>query len=483
MSDDSQLLTDIPFESLGLHPDLLSGLSTAGFQFCTPIQALALPLALRGEDVEGQAQTGTGKTAAFLLATMQRLLETRPPQGHVDGQPRAVILAPTRELAVQIFEDAKLLGAHTDLRAGVVYGGTGYDSQRQMLLDGLDILIGTPGRLIDYFKQRVFDLRSVQVAVIDEADRMFDLGFIKDLRYILRRMPPATQRLNMLFTATLSFRVTELAYEHMNSPTVVDATPERVTVSKISQLLYHVSKEEKIPLLFGLLERMDMTRTLIFCNTKRRAEELDDYFRVNDIDAGVLTGDVPQKKRLWLLESFKKGDLPILVATDVAARGLHIPDVTHVFNFDLPQDAQDYVHRVGRTARAGASGEAVSFGCDEYVYSLMEIEEFIDQKLPTEPVTEDLLARPRKPPPRRRSRDGGRRYSGRGREGRRASERDGRRRDKESARESAIANSTDGGQGQVAATPAKNKRRRRRNRPGDPRSGASVGDEEASVQE
>ena len=465
MSDDSQLLTETRFESLGLHPDLLSGLSAAGFRFCTPIQALSLPLALNGEDVEGQAQTGTGKTAAFLLATMHRLLRSPVRQGHVDGQPRAVIVAPTRELAVQIFEDARLLGIHTGLRSGVVYGGTGYDSQRQMLLDGLDILIGTPGRLIDYFKQRVFDLRSVQVAVIDEADRMFDLGFIKDLRFILRRMPPATERLNLLFTATLSFRVTELAYEHMNSPTVVDATPERVTVSKISQVLYHVSKEEKIPLLFGLLERVDMKRTLIFCNTKRRAEDLDDYFRVNDIDAGVLTGDVPQKKRLSLLASFKNGDLPILVATDVAARGLHIPDVTHVFNFDLPQDAQDYVHRVGRTARAGASGDAVSFACDEYVYSLMDIEEYIDQKLPTEPVTEELLAQPTRPPPRRRSRDGGRRNSGRRGDGRRPSGREGRQRHGQSSRGPATSESGSDGESQAVVAPARKKRRRRRTRP------------------
>ena len=414
MSDDSNLLTDVSFDSLPLRQELLAGLADAGFERCTPIQAQALPLALAGEDVEGQAQTGTGKTAAFLLAAMNLLLEKDPRPGHKDGQPRTLIVAPTRELAVQISKDAEVLGKHSGLRVGVVYGGTGYDTQREMVHQGLDILIGTPGRLIDYLKQRVYDLSSIQVAIIDEADRMFDLGFIQDIRYLLRRMPTATERLNMLFTATLSFRVTELAYEHMNAPTVVDATPERVTVAKISQVLYHVSKEEKIRLLFGLIEQMNLVRTIIFCNTKRVAERLEDYLLANGIDAGMLTGDVPQRKRLSLLERFKNGQLPILVATDVAARGLHIPDVTHVFNFDLPQDAEDYVHRVGRTARAGASGDAVSFGCDEYVFSLMEIEDFIGQKIPTAPVTEALLAQPKKPPYRQRRPDRDRGRGGRG---------------------------------------------------------------------
>jgi ATP-dependent RNA helicase RhlB len=411
-----QELTEINFSELPLSESLLKGTRDAGFDRCTPIQAQSLPLALAGEDVAGQALTGTGKTAAFLVACMQILLDREPLAGHEDGKPRALILAPTRELAVQIYNDAVVLGAHTGLRCGVVFGGTGYDTQRQMVSDGLDILIGTPGRVIDYFKQGVFHLRGAQVMILDEADRMFDLGFIKDIRFLLRRLPPPTDRVNMLFSATMSFRVTELAYEHMNDPKLVNASPAQVTVEHVTQVLYHVSKEEKIPLLLGLLGSMEVTRTIVFVNTKRAAEAVTDYLNANGFHADMLSGDVPQKKRLRLLTGFQTGQLPILVATDVAARGLHIPDVSHVFNYDLPQDAEDYVHRIGRTARAGAKGDAVSFGCEEFVFSLQEIEEFISTSIPVEQVTDDMLPkqlthpprRPRRPPNGRRSSGGGR---------------------------------------------------------------------------
>ncbi|MDH3314718.1 MAG: DEAD/DEAH box helicase [Gammaproteobacteria bacterium] len=398
-------LTDVRFETLDLEPSLMKGLGDAGFEFCTPIQAGALPKALAGTDVEGQAQTGTGKTCAFLLATMNLLLRKPALSGGKEGDPRAIILAPTRELAVQIHADAEILGRHTGLRICVVFGGTGYDSQRQQLLKGVDILIGTPGRMIDYFKQNIFSLKRVQVTVLDEADRMFDLGFIRDIRYVLRRMPPPEQRLNMLFSATLSHRVSELAYEHMNAPIIVDANPDRVTVKKVDQQVYHVSKDDKISLLHGLLSRMDVSRTLVFANTKRTCERVADYLEGNGYKCGLLTGDVPQKQRLSLLNQFKRGELPILVATDVAARGLHIPDVSHVINFDLPQDGEDYVHRVGRTARAGASGNAISLACEEFVYSLDEIEDFIGQKISSEIAPESLLAE-LKPPARRRRHSG-----------------------------------------------------------------------------
>jgi ATP-dependent RNA helicase RhlB len=395
--------SDTRFSQLELHPSLKQGVEDAGFDHCTPIQAKTLPLALAGNDVQGQAQTGTGKTAAFLLATMQRLLTLPVPDNHRDGDPRAVILAPTRELAIQIAKDAEVLGAHTGLRTGVVFGGTGYDTQRQMLIEGLEILVGTPGRLIDYFKQRIFSLHSVQVVVLDEADRMFDLGFIKDIRYLLRRMPGPEQRLNMLYSATLSQRVVELAYEHMNAPEKVDAAPDQ---------------EDKIPLLLGLLSQKDHKRTIVFINTKRVAERLYDYLKFNGHECAMLTGDVPQTKRMSLLERFKKGELPILVATDVAARGLHIPDVSHVVNYDLPQDCEDYVHRVGRTARAGASGDAISFACEEYVFSLMDIEDFIGKKIPVERFERSMLVEPKDPPRRPPRRDGpggrGRRRGGGG---------------------------------------------------------------------
>lgn len=392
-----QPLTEVQFTALDLPPELQRGVEKANFKYCTPIQAGSLPRALAGESVQGQAQTGTGKTAVFVLATLKHLSSLPPPSGYKPGQPRAVMLAPTRELAVQILTDAQTLGQFTSLKIGAVYGGTGYQSQREMLRSGVDVLIGTPGRLIDYYKQKEFTLEYVQVMVLDEADRMFDLGFIRDLRYILRRMPPPEQRLNLLFSATLSHRVSELAYEHMNAPAMVNASPNQLTVKGVRQTLYHVSKDEKIALLLGLLQRMEVTRTLVFINTKRTAEDVTACLKAEGHDAGLLSGDVPQRKRLRLLERFKSGDLPILVATDVAARGLHIPDVSHVFNYDLPQDAEDYVHRIGRTARAGASGDAVSFACEEYVFSLMAIEELIGDRIETQSISDDLLTPPAKP--------------------------------------------------------------------------------------
>ena len=419
---ESQVQSEVTFESLGLEDLLLQGVRDAGFSRCTPIQARTLPLVLAGKDVEGQAQTGTGKSAAFLLGTMNWLL--RHPRTDNSGNPRALIVAPTRELAVQIHKDAAVLGKHTELKLGVVFGGTGYEQQREMVGNGLDVLIGTPGRLIDYFKQHVFNLNSIAVMVIDEADRMFDLGFIKDIRYLLRRMPNPVERLNLLFSATLSHRVSELAYEHMNTPTIVDATEANVTVDGVVQSVYHVSKEDKVGLLLGLLKSMDVSRTIVFTNTKRVGEMLEDYLSINGFDAGVLSGDVPQKKRLQLLDRFTRGELKILVATDVAARGLHIPDVSHVFNFDLPQDAEDYVHRIGRTARVGTTGDAVSLACEEYVYSLPDIQDFIGASIPVRPVSEELMMTPKVPPrrPRRPSngRPGSRTRAG-GRPGQRSS--------------------------------------------------------------
>ena len=386
-------LSAIRFDSLGLDERIMRGIADAGFIHCTPIQAATLPAALQGRDIAGQAQTGTGKTAAFVIATLHHLLKHPPDPSRNPSDPRALILAPTRELAVQIHHDAEILSKYSDLELGVVYGGTGYESQRQRLTQGTDILIGTPGRLIDYHKQRVFGLKAIQVVVLDEADRMFDLGFIKDIRFLLRRMPPPTQRLGLLFSATLSFRVTELAYEHMNNPQSVRVEPDKVTVDTVTQTCYMTANEEKIPLLIGLLRHMDPHRSIVFVNTKRTADTVWGFLEGNGFHAAILSGDVPQKKRLSLLRQFQTGELPVLVATDVAARGLHIPDVSHVFNFDLPEDAEDYVHRIGRTARAGASGDAISFACESYSFSLPDIEAYIGHRLPMQPISEELLAK------------------------------------------------------------------------------------------
>jgi ATP-dependent RNA helicase RhlB len=384
-------LTDIAFTDLDIPAVLMQGIEEAGFSKCTPVQAETLPLALQGRDVAGQAQTGTGKTAAFLIAVYKHLLTHPADARRKPSQPLALVLAPTRELAIQIHSDALVLGRHTGLKPVLAYGGTGYDTQREAILDGVDILIGTPGRLIDYHKQHVYDLKKIAAVVLDEADRMFDLGFIKDIRYLLRRCPPPETRLGLLFSATLSHRVSELAYEHMNNPVQIDIEPERVTAERVRQVLYHVSKDEKLPLLVGMLRHIDPTRSIIFVNTKRSAERIWACLEGNGFKTAVLSGDVPQKKRQRLLKQFQAGELPILIATDVAARGLHIPDVSHVFNYDLPQDAEDYVHRIGRTARVGKDGDAVSFACEEFVYSLPDIEEYIGHKLPVAPVPEGYI--------------------------------------------------------------------------------------------
>jgi ATP-dependent RNA helicase RhlB len=411
-------LSDLRFDALELHESIRQGIRDAGFDFCTPIQANTLPLALDNQDVAGQAQTGTGKTAAFLIAAFQRIL-TR--SGTSDGprQPRIFILAPTRELAVQIANDAELLGKHTGLTVGLAYGGTDYESQRKRIEAGVDMLVGTPGRIIDFFKQKVFQLDRVEVAVLDEADRMFDLGFIKDIRYLLRRLPPHDQRLNMLFSATLSHRVLELAYEHMNNPELIRIEPDKVTADRVRQAIFFPSNPEKLPLLVGLIREMGTGRIMVFINTKREAERVEDCLVANGINALAISGDVPQNKRLSMLRRFQSGELPVLIGTDVASRGLHIPDVHYVINYDLPQDAEDYVHRIGRTARAGAAGDAISFGCETYAHSLPEIEDYIGHKIPVAKFNPDDLPKLTMPAPRKRDRSMSRRpsskSSGRGR--------------------------------------------------------------------
>jgi len=426
MADDH--LSELQFSSLDLPEVLRRGIAELGFTHCTPIQAQTLPEALAGHDVAGQAQTGTGKTAAFLIALFNRLLRDPGAPDRRANAPRAIVIAPTRELAVQIHADAQGLARHTGLKLALIFGGVDYDKQRRELADGVDVVIGTPGRIIDYFKQRVFDLRHIQVAVLDEADRMFDLGFIKDIRFLLRRLPHPTHRLSMLFSATLSHRVLELAYEHMNNPRLIRIEPDKMTVDRVRQILYFPASEEKIPLLIGLLRNVDARRTMVFVNTRRMAELLERTLLANGFAAQALSGDVPQKKRLKMMRDFHEGVVAVLIATDVASRGLHIADVSHVFNFDLPQDAEDYVHRIGRTARAGAEGDAISFACDEFAISLPDIESYIGHQIPRGSINAENLAAVTPPPPAprrerapvfgkdRRARPGSSRQGGRPRE-------------------------------------------------------------------
>ena len=396
-------LTTTKFADLNLAPQVVTGLEAMGFEHCTPIQAKSLPVLLQGTDIAGQAQTGEGKTIAFLAATFHHLLQKEAP---THNQPRALIMAPTRELAIQIHRDAIEMSKSTGLRLGIVYGGEGYESQRLELEQGVDILIGTCGRLIDYLKQGIYNLTNIEAIVLDEADRMFDLGFIKDIRYMFNKMPPANQRLSMLFSATLSFRVKELAFEHMNDPTSVEIAPEQKTNTRISEELFYPSNEDKMALLQTLIEEDWPEKAIIFANTKHVCEKLYDHLIADKLRVGLLTGDVPQKKRLKILEQFTEGSLDFLVATDVAARGLHIPAVTHVFNYDLPDDCEDYVHRIGRTGRAGASGHAISLACEQYVFNLPEIESYIEHELPVTKYDHDALLEdlPRPKPRQRRHR-------------------------------------------------------------------------------
>ncbi|MBD1399790.1 DEAD/DEAH box helicase [Pelovirga terrestris] len=391
------------FTELDLPATLLQGIADAEFEHLTPVQQQSIPLALQGKDIAAQAQTGTGKTAAFLIAIFCRLLANPRPSG---SSPRALVMAPTRELVVQICQDAELLGRHTGIKIQPIFGGVDYEKQRQALRDGVDIIVATPGRLIDYFKQRVFSFDQVEALVIDEADRMFDMGFIKDLRYLLRKLPPFEKRQTMLFSATLSPQVMELAYEFMNMAERVEIAPEQVSADGIVQVLYHVTRREKFALLLGLLKKeKNAERVMIFVNTKIEAEKLDALLQVNDLSSAVLSGDIPQKKRMRILDQFKLGSITHLVATDVASRGIHVDQVTHVINYDLPQDREDYVHRIGRTARAGAAGRAISFADEETVYVLPEIEDYLGFKIPSDvPVDEDFCftykrARPKKKRP------------------------------------------------------------------------------------
>lgn len=375
----------VRFDSLGLDPQLLSGLHSIGFEECTPIQAQTLPLTLNAKDVAGQAQTGTGKTAAFLIASIQTLLSKPANPERKANDPRALIIAPTRELAIQIEKDFLDISKTIPLKSVLVYGGTGIVTQKEAIKKGVDILIGTPGRIIDYYKQGVFSLKYLDVMVLDEADRMFDLGFIQDIRYLYRQMPAPGERLTLMFSATFSQRVLELAYEHMHEPEFMRIETDSVTAENITQKIYFPSKEQKKPLLIQQIQGLDAnSRIIVFINTKREGEHLGATLKANGLNAEVFSGDVKQSRRQSMLAEFKSGKLQILIATDVAARGLHVPDVTHVFNYDLPNHREDYVHRIGRTARAGASGHAISFGCDEYVMVLPDIEDYIGFKIPVE---------------------------------------------------------------------------------------------------
>ena len=379
------------FTELNLPATLQQGIDSLGFTEMTDVQQTALPITLAGKDVAGQGRTGTGKTAAFLITAINRLLTSAPKEGHNKLHPRVLIIAPTRELVIQISKDAQKLSQFTDLKLHTVYGGVDYEKQRLGFEQGVDILIGTPGRLIDYLKKRVYSLSKAEMLIVDEADRMFDLGFIKDLRFMMRRLPHYEERQSLMFSATLSHRVLELAYEHMNSPEKLRAEEGDLIASGITESMYHTSMDDKLPLLVHLLRAANVERGMVFINEKRTGERVARSLARYGFAVGILSGDVRQKKRMRILEDFTQGKLHLLVATDVASRGLHIDGVTHVFNYDLPEDAENYVHRIGRTARAGASGTAISFSCERFCFGLPDIETYISRQIPLSHIEPEML--------------------------------------------------------------------------------------------
>ncbi|MFP3960493.1 MAG: DEAD/DEAH box helicase, partial [Spirochaetaceae bacterium] len=354
---------------------------------CTPVQERTFEHTLGGRDVTVQSQTGTGKTAAFLITIFELLSRDERFQGR-----QAYIVAPTRELSVQIEREARRLGAHMSYRIANFYGGVGYGPQEKALAEGVDIIIGTPGRLLDFHRSKKLPFDNIGIVVIDEADRLFDMGFYPDIRRMMRDMPPREERMTMLFSATLTVKVRNIAWQYMNDPVEIDIEPEHVTVDTVEQELYHVAREEKLSLVLGLLRRYRPESGLIFTNTKQAAEEVALRLQYNDFSAQYIIGDLPQRKRMNLIDGMKEGSLRFLVATDVAARGLHVEDLDIVVNYDIPEDPENYVHRIGRTARAGRKGRAVSLACERYVYGLEAIEKLIGMKIPVGSVGDEDFA-------------------------------------------------------------------------------------------
>ena len=379
------------FTDRALHEKIFKGIEKAGFSHCLPVQIQTFEQTLdNNKDVCVQSQTGTGKTAAYLISVFQLLLTHDSLK-----KKKALIVAPTRELAIQITKEAELLGYSLDLRIGCFYGGDGFTKQEALLKKGIDVFVGTPGRLLDFSQQGKLDFKEIGILVIDEADRLFDMGFLPDIRRMLRKMPPYNKRRTMLFSATLDSRVKELAWEHMDDPAEIEIAPEHVTVETVSQELYHVEQSEKMRLLLGILKKEKPKNVLIFTNTKHMAFEVSQRLIRNGFDCQYIMGDLPQKKRLHVIEGIKSGRIKYLVATEVAARGLHIDDLDLVINYDLPAERESYVHRIGRTARAGKSGKAITLACEQYVYGLEAIESYTDMKIPVVWADETILEKDR----------------------------------------------------------------------------------------
>lgn len=375
------------FTELNLDASLLEGVNDAGYVTCTEVQEKVYNAAKDGADLYVQSQTGTGKTAAYLVSVIQQLI-SKPE----NAEKKVLVLVPTRELAVQVEQEAKTLLSHTQKKVFSFYGGVGYERQIGAVKKGVDVIVGTPGRIIDLCEGNNLSLKACNFTVIDEADRMFDMGFYPDLRKILKQLPEAEERQTMLFSATLNSYVKNLAWEYTRDPVEIEIEPENVTVTEIEQQLFHVSSDEKTKLLVGILKNENPKNVMIFCNTKRSCEVIAKRLQMNDLKSDFIIGDLPQAKRLKVLNSFKAGEISILVATDVAARGIDVEALEMVINYDLPNEAENYVHRIGRTARNGKSGKAYTFCSEQDVYNLPAIERYIEMSIPAEVAYPEMMA-------------------------------------------------------------------------------------------
>lgn len=370
------------FHDFDLPDSLMRAIQDQGFSYCTPIQARVLGSTLKGQDAIGRAQTGTGKTAAFLLSTITQLLETPPPDERFMGEPRALIIAPTRELVMQIANDAVGLTKHCSLNVMAFVGGMDFDKQiKQLEKQHCDILVATPGRLLDFCNRGEVHLDLIEVLILDEADRMLDMGFIPQVRQIIRQTPRKGDRQTLLFSATFSDDVMNLSQQWTQDPAIVEIEPERAASENVDQQVYAVSSSDKYKLLYNLITQLDLTRVMVFANRKDQVRRIQERLVRDGINAAQLSGDVPQNKRVKTLDNFKDGSLRVLVATDVAGRGIHVEGISHVINYTLPDDPEDYIHRIGRTGRAGAKGTSISFACEDDAFQIPPIEDLLGNKL------------------------------------------------------------------------------------------------------
>lgn len=415
MTSDPKHTGDLKFSDLNLDKRLLDAISAIGFEYCTPIQAETLPWTLACEDLIGQAQTGTGKTAAFLITAIQTLLETPiPEKERFASEPRVLALAPTRELAMQIAKDAEQLCQYTGHNVVTVVGGMNYDKQRDQLQNEIvDILVATPGRLIDFLGSQDVFLDQVDILILDEADRMLDMGFIPDVKRIIRKCTPKDDRQTLLFSATFNQDVLNLASMWTRNAEFVEIEPEQKTAERVEQTVYLLGEDEKLQVLVNYLKRPEVEKAIVFANRRDQCRDLEEDLKNQGVKVSLMSGEIAQNKRLRTLDQFKKGNIQVLVATDVAGRGIHVNGVTHVFNYNLPDNAEDYVHRIGRTGRAGSKGVSISLAGEDDSFALPAIETYINQKLKTE-VPDDTLRAPLEKPAITRKR-GGRRSSGGGR--------------------------------------------------------------------